>query len=144
MELRRLLFSLCLATAFVAQAESLEEKKKHREQEDQLNEMVKTTNEKCGTKLSANMDWKSTKKEDLQTNSPSAFCGNALEAIQSLCDEAESKAAVQKQIKKVTCKWVAEGKRSVKLSGGTLSYDIDWNASNANEFIHDYLMKHLE
>lgn len=127
----------------LAYAESLGEKKKHKEQVEYLQKELDYTNEKCGTKITAEFDWSKSKLEDFDTYSAYGYCEATLDALESICEDADGKEAVQKDVKKVLCKFGGKGSRSITLKKGVLEWVIEWEASNNQDFIKEYLMKTL-
>lgn len=128
----------------IASAQSLEEKKYRREQQDYLKkENIDPMNEKCGTTIEVSIDWaKFNKKEQEDGNfSTYGYCGSAPNQVYYLCEDADGKPEVQKKIKKIVCTFGA--KRAIALKGGTLTYTIEWAASNNDDFVKAFLMKNL-
>lgn len=141
-----ILASAVVLTGGVAVAQSLAEKKIYAEQQSRLEDSVKSTNEKCGTTIAVGFDWKSFNGVDLQDGSHSVYgyCEAPLNMIRRICDDSkEGAAAVKKDIKKYTCAWGGKGKRDIKLAAGTLTYKIDWDSSNDEDYAKAYLEKHL-
>jgi hypothetical protein len=127
----------------LASAQSLEEKKYRREQQESLKkENIDPMNEKCGTTIEVTIDWaKFNKKEQEDGNfSTYSYCSSAPGQVASLCDDADGKPEVQKKIKKIVCTF---GKRAITLKGGTLTYTVEWAASNADDYVKTFLMKNL-
>jgi hypothetical protein len=127
----------------LARAESLEEKKKHNYEQEQIDKSADSTDQRCGTKITGQFDWKGTKLEDFSTNSPSGYCEAAFNALSLVCDDKDGKEAVQKKVKKVLCKFGGKDKRAIKLNGSTLEFTIDWGAANNDDYVKDFLMKKL-
>jgi hypothetical protein len=135
--------AMSIGGASIAFAESLAEKKKHKEQVEYLQKELDYTNEKCGTKITASFDWSKSKLEDMDKYSAYGYCESALDALESICEDSDGKEAVQKDVKKVVCKFGAKDKRAISLKGGTLEWTMDWEASNNADYIKEYLMKTL-
>lgn len=126
-----------------AYAESLAEKKKHKEQVEYLNKELEYTNEKCGTKITASFDWSKSKLEDMNTYSAYGYCEAALDALESICEDSDGKEAVQKDVKSLVCRFGGKGSRAITLKKGVLDWTIEWEASNNGDYIKEYLMKTL-
>jgi hypothetical protein len=138
-----LVIGMAIFGATLAYAENLAEKKKHKEQQEYLQKELDYTNEKCGTKITAEFDWSKSKLEDLDTYSGYGYCESVLDALETVCADDDGKAAIQKDVKKVLCKFGGKGSRSVSLKKGTIEYVIEWDAANSADFVKEYLMKTL-
>lgn len=125
-------------------AVSLKEQEKRTKIQSELDEELELDNEKCGTKITASINWDSFKGADTG-QSVSGYCATALTAARQLCESGDAgKKAVQKGIKKYTCAYGGKGKRAVSLKAGTLSLKIDFEESNYEDFVKAYLENNLE
>lgn len=132
-----------LATG-AAGGETLHDKEKWDRQDGYMADSIKGANEKCGTKIAHEWDKGSFDKEDWTSHSPNGFCSGAFDNIRSLCaNNAAAKKPVQDKIKKVVCKFGGKGKYGMSLSGGTLTYTVDWEQSNVDDKITGFLKKNL-
>ena len=146
---------LALTTAAVAWGAvaladfSLRQKKYMKAQDEYFQKDVDSANTKCGIKLKASIDWNSFKGEvdkqlDGKSNySFSGYCAEPVNTMFSMCDDADSKAAISKKIKSYTCKFGGKGKRKIDLKGSGLVFWVDWEAANNGDFCKDYLGKKL-
>jgi hypothetical protein len=104
---------------------------------------VKATNDKCGTAITARIDWKSVSEDLILKDNLSipGYCGAALEGIRTTCGDEIGKAAVKAGIKVVACNF---GKAAaLTLDKGTLGYTTSKDASNQADFAHVFLEKKL-
>jgi hypothetical protein len=124
----------------IAKAESLAEKKKHKEQLEYFQKEVDYTNEKCGIKLNASIDWTGSKLEDFDTYSAYGYCEAGLDALEAICADDDGKTAVRDKVKTYICKF---GKREVGFKDGTLTFTAEWEAANNSDYVKDYLMNAL-
>jgi hypothetical protein len=141
-----------LVSAGVAFADmSLRQKEFTKKQDEYFKKEVAPTDEKCGIKLNAKIDWQSFKAEidkhldgkDGHNYSFYGYCSSPPSAMFSLCDSEDGKAAIKKRIKSYTCKFGGEGKRKIELKGSNLTMWVDWKASNYDDFVKEYLGKTL-
>ncbi len=138
-----------------ANAESLKEKKERKEAlESVMKDRVDYVNEKCGTTIKIDMDWKSFEKHlegSYGAGSATAYCGSVFEGIQSICESMgdDGKASVKKSIKSVKCsfkKGVAtkDLPKNMELKGGVLHAHFDWNTANIGDGSKEFLGSKLE
>ena len=138
-----LVLTTLLVTPLMGRAETLAEKEKKAPQNKSLAENLQSTNESCGTAITASIDWASITPADLDQYGPAGYCDEAMAAIRGLCGTDDGKAAVKGKIKKLVCTVGGAGKRAVALKDGTLRYTIDWKASNNTDFVNDYLKNNI-
>jgi hypothetical protein len=141
-----------LVSAGVAFADmSLRQKEFAKKQDEYFKKETDPTNEKCGTKIAAKIDWQSFKPEidkqldgkDGHNYSFYGYCSSPMGVMFSMCEDADAKAAITKRIKSYTCKFGGKGKRKIELKGSSLTMWVDWEASNYDDYIKDYLGKTL-
>lgn len=142
--LATLLFSLNCFSQTVA------EKKLMDKSMEKIKSSVEYTAKACGAKIEAKLDSASFKGDDaLKTAN---WCSSAVDAIGSLCTDADYKAAVAKQLKSVQCKYDASVKATdsannygvtVKKNGSTLDVSYSKDSSNVNSIVGEYLKKNL-
>lgn len=147
MKMQQMFLALALAAFVVpslAEAQSLGEKKKRKEQEEYLQKEVEYTQQQCGAKFPVSFDWAKFVLDDMQTYSAYGYCDSVLGALETVCGDADGKEAVQQKVKKVVCKFGGKDKRAINLGkDGTLEWTIDWDAANNEDYIKEYLMKAL-
>ncbi|MBX3203108.1 MAG: hypothetical protein KF894_33600, partial [Labilithrix sp.] len=141
-----LLGGLLLASAG-AHAESLEDKEKWARQDSYMESSVKDANAACGTSakpITYQFDKASFAKEDWSSHSPNGYCSGVFDNLRSICANVDgAKQPVQNQIKKVVCKYAGKGKFGVTLSGGTLTYSVDWDEPNVDDKIATSIKRNL-
>jgi len=126
----------------VAFAQSLKDKEYFADQEKYLTGEVTTTNERCGSSLTAKFDWsKALTPEERKTYSAYGYCGAALEAMRRVCDSPAGKEAVKQKIKSLTCSFGP--KRTVALKDGKVDYEIYFNSTNDADYVFEYLQNNL-
>ena len=135
---------LLSATAF---AETVAEKKMFDKSMEKINASVEYTAKQCGTKVEAKLDKGSFSGEEaLKTAN---WCSSAIDAIGSICSDADYKAAVTKSIKTVECKYNAALKGTenygveVKKNGSTLDVSYNKGSSNVNSQVSAFMKKNL-
>lgn len=64
-----------------------------------------------------------------------------INGLAAICGDVDGKEAVQKQVKKVTCRYGK--KRQLTIKKGVLEFTIDWQASNNDVFVREMLNKSL-
>jgi hypothetical protein len=142
-----------LAWAGVALADLSPRQREFADREDgYFNQELATTNEKCGTKITAKIDWESFKEEidkslDGQHGTKynfNSYCGKPLGEIWTLCEQDEkTKASIKKRIKSYTCKYGGKDRRKIALKGTSLTMWVDWEGYNYSDWIKAYLNKVL-
>lgn len=130
-----------IAAAASAGAQSLKARQFQASQDEYLTRSVADVSKRCEAQIGAKIDWTAITQDEPGSHSPSGFCGSALDAIGSLCGEAMAKAAVQKGVKILVC--TMGGPRAISLKDGTLTYTMDYDAANNEDFIKDFLKEHL-
>ena len=137
------LVSLFTLAAVPALAQTLEERKLHADQEQQLAAKAELTNKACGFSLKTQIDWGTFKSEEVLQKSVVSWCTAGLDAMEDLCSESLGKQAVAEKVKTLTC---AGGSAvSATLVDGNLTYAFPFSsASNQNKLvIRSYLEKNL-
>ncbi|MGE5200914.1 MAG: hypothetical protein ACM3O6_02505 [Acidobacteriota bacterium] len=130
-----------MAAAASAGAQSLKARQFQAQQDEYLAHSVDDTSKRCEATIAAKIDWPAIKQDEPGSSSPSGFCGEALNAIGSLCGQAMAKEAVQKGVKTLVC--TMGGPRAISLKDGALTYTMDYDAANNEDFIKDFLKEHL-
>jgi hypothetical protein len=141
---KNLIVTSLLLVSTVAFAESLEEKKYWKGENDYINKSIESANDGCGAKFT--FDW--VDKEKLRAaaekadNSPYGICLAIVDQVGSLCREGEDeKAAVKKNIKGFRCGYSKP--RSLELSGGIIKYMGNNEEANFSEWAKPWLTKKL-
>lgn len=124
-----------------AGAQSLKARQFQAQQDEYLARSVADVAKRCDAPITAKIDWSTIKQEEPGSSTPSGFCGEALDAMGSLCGQTLAKEAVQKGVKTVIC--TMGGARTATLNDGTLTYVMDYGAANNEDFIKDFLKEHL-
>ena len=124
-----------------AQAQSLKARQFQAEQDEYLARSITDVAKRCDAPITAKIDWSTITQDDPGSHSPSGFCGSALDSIGSLCGDKLAKEAIQKGVKTVICKM--GGPRAMTLQDGTLTYTINYDAANNDDFITAFLKEHL-
>ncbi len=141
--------TLLSATAF---AQSVKEKKAWDKIDEESKAAAKYIKEKCGADVSITPDKKSWNTVEL-AEGPARWCiSEAQSALGSLCDDADYKAAVAKNVKKITC--VMDAKlpntgsadlygNKLSLKGGTVEWRYHKDSSNLGDNITKFLKENL-
>jgi len=130
-----------IAVSTSAGAQSLKARQFQAKEDEYLARSVADTSKRCDAQIAAKIDWSTIKQDEPGSASPSGFCGEALNAIGSLCGESMAKEAVQKGVKTLVC--TMGGARAAVLKDGALTYTMDYDAANNEDFIKDFLKGHL-
>ncbi len=140
---------MCGAFLFSVSAwsQTVAEKKMLDKSMEKINASVAYTEKTCGAKIAAKVDQGSFKGEEaLKTAN---WCSSALDAIGSLCSDADYKAAVTKALKSVECKYNSALKSAdnygveVKKNGSTLNVSYNKDSANVNRMVEEFLKKNL-
>lgn len=99
------------------------------------------TNQKCGSTITANIDWSTFANVDLthETHSVSGYCGAALTGMRNLCDSDSGKIRVQTRLKKFECDW----SRGFGLNEDKFNFGIYWEQVNAAGNVEKFLDNNL-
>lgn len=139
------------------QAQTLTQRQTMTHEDAQLTEQAQTASQICGTTITAAFDWHSfvaaDKIEDMNGafhNPPSNMCTVPLQALQSMCQDAQAKQAIAAKIKSFNCAY-QDGAATQSMSldpAGKLtlqsSYEAYHNAPGTpSDFVKDWLGKHL-
>jgi hypothetical protein len=99
-------------------------------------------NQKCGTSVTATIDWNGITDELLKKYSVSSFCSSPLTALQSLCDGSPvSQKVIGAKVKKVSCQFGPEMK--LEVQDGAVKWTTATEASNQEEFAKNYFENNL-
>jgi hypothetical protein len=124
-----------------ALAESLEVKKMHNAQEDELARRLALTHQKCGGAIGATIDWTSFDEAEALKNAVAPYCGAALDAIEDLCSDDTGKQAIAEKVKTVAC--VGSAEPSASLAEGTLTFKFSLTPNQNKLLVRGYLEKNL-
>jgi len=111
------------------------------QQETLLAKDAADINKACGTSFAVEFDWAAATNADLEHYSASGYCGSALSAVRSICNDVAGSDAVKQKIKRVTCGFAA--KRTIALKNGALDYKINFSSFNDFDFVIEYLRNNL-
>lgn len=144
-----MLTALTLAPIAV-RAESLEEEERWKSEGSYMDRSVETMTGVCGVKIPYEWDKKSMldpKAEEQRTAQSASINGRSsamYDEIESICRSGQSgKDRVAKTIKKIVFRWGGKGKMAFALKGGTLTYTLDYEASNVADAMKVFLKKNL-
>lgn len=140
--MKKLLIISVLGLSFTA-AQSLQDKEIQIQQEAALQEIIVSTNQRCGdANLTANFDWTKFSSEDLKSYGIAGFCGEALRAVARTCESSEiAMKTVKEKLESVACGKATP--RSIELNDGNLHFNIDFNSSNDSNFVYEFLINNL-
>jgi len=130
-----------MAVAASAGAQSLKARQFQAKEDEYLARSIEDTSKRCESQISAKIDWAAIKQDEPGSSSPSGYCGEALNAIGSLCGQAMAKEAVQKGVKTLVC--TMGGPRAISLKDGTLTYTMEYDSANNEDYIKAFLKEHL-
>ena len=147
-----ILLTLILSTT--AAAQSIDDQRLIKKNQDAFDAAIKLVNEKCGTKLTASYALRSERPNATRpAGGGYGFCGEVLEGISWACKDDIGRQAVAKKVKDVRCTF-AEGsskkmsqatgsyRPELSVTRGTLSAAYDWNTANVNVEVRDWLLTH--
>lgn len=138
-----------LASSLALGEFSLRQKQLMKWEDEVLAKAVEKSDEKCSMKLKATIDWKSFQAEvDKKLDGKlsrgfGSYCSMVPDNLWSMCTDADGKTSIQKKIKSYDCKFGGKDKRSISLKGGSLTFWVDWDAANNDNYIKGYLGKKL-
>ncbi|MCB0337682.1 MAG: hypothetical protein KDD62_15305 [Bdellovibrionales bacterium] len=116
-------------------AQSLKDRQRFQQWEQELQKEVASTNEKCGTNITASLDtasW-SVIPAERQTYNMASHCDEGcLYAVEMLCKDDLGKEAVKSQIAKITCKAHADATPKVTVDKETKEMVCMFDASKLN------------
>lgn len=130
-----------MGVAAGAAAQSLKARQFQAKEDEYLARSVADASKRCEAKIAAKIDWTAIAQDEPGSSSPSGYCGEVLNAIGSLCGQAMAKEAVQKGVKTLIC--TMGGPRAISLKEGTLTYTMEYDAANNEDYIKDFLKEHL-
>lgn len=149
----RLMLALLVTLSLVSQAGalSIREIKSRRMYKEEFEKKIKETNQVCGTSLTATYD------PDTETGprpprrnngNGTTFCENVLDGIQWACGHKDAQPAIAKKVKAVTCRFDRGSSNrlpafapELSFKNGTLGLVFDWETSNVQDKVGDYVLK---
>ena len=129
-----------IAATHPAWAQSLETRKMRAEQEAALGAQVALTNKKCGTNITARIDWTTFDEAEVLTKRVTSWCQAALDAVEDLCGDALGKEALTK-VKSITCAGAATP--AAALKDGELTFSFSLTPNQNKLLVRTYLEKNL-
>ena len=138
-----ILTTLFLSSTF-ANAQTLNQRKAQQKETSYFDHEVASMNKKCGTNITAKIDYSSFKPEDYKSNkSFHGYCEAPVSQIFLYCRDNKKleMEAVKSSIKSIICKRGAE--RSASLKDGELVYTIDFKSYNDQDFIKKFFGENL-
>ena len=130
-----------LAATHSGWAQSLETRKMRAEQEAALGEQVALTNKKCGTNLTARIDWNTFDEAEVLTKRVTSWCQAALDAVEDICGEALGREAIMTKVKSITCAGAATP--AAALKDGELTFAFSLTPNQNKLLVRTYLEKNL-
>ncbi|MFZ4763030.1 MAG: hypothetical protein ACOYK8_09470 [Alphaproteobacteria bacterium] len=113
------------------------------QQDEKLQIAAKETSKICSTDINIRVEWKNITADILEKNSVYGYCGEALDAITSLCAISDGQKAVKQQIHEVLCTVGKEFKVSLKQSA--LILQMDWaGQQDTMRKVYRYLLNNLQ
>ncbi|WP_419805976.1 hypothetical protein [Terriglobus sp.] len=128
-----------------AYAQSLEQKNMIAQDKIQVAQYAAETNKKCGTNIAFSVDYPSfagikSDPDNLNQQSPWAYFANVTDALNSVCNTNEGKAAVKAKIQKVVVSHAKE--ESESLNGGLFHYNVSYKVHTVQS-VEEWLNKNL-
>jgi len=130
-------------------AQTIAQTANHKAWQDGMDGRLFWTNKACGTTITGPIAYSGFDAvPDVASKMPiGQACGEAADGITNLCNGPPAyKAAIAKGIQKVVCNYGGPGKRAVSISGGTLSYTVDFPGKydiDGAHFVQYYVAKNL-
>lgn len=128
----------------LAKLEKFNRADREKQQNKYYAEEAAHTEKACGIKLPAAIDWKTVTDDMMKDISIYGYCQAPLDALRWICDKGpEKKAAVQKKVKKVGCRFGTAMK--ITVSGdGLVAWTTYKDAANASDFAQANLENALQ
>ncbi|NRD68138.1 hypothetical protein HRD49_41055 [Corallococcus exiguus] len=113
--------------------------------EETIEDALKATNDKCGTKLEVKTDFQNFKTDDWSGTSFGSYCQSIIEGIGSMCERPAYKKAIAKKVTGVACLFggvkAAEKKdgtndatlRNMSLDKGVFTYHLSKDHANLDD-----------
>lgn len=123
--------------------------------EEQIEDALKATNDKCGTKLTVKTDFQNFKPEDWSGTSFGSYCQAVIQGVEYMCERPAYKKAIAKKVTGLACLFggvkPAEKKdgsnegtlRNLSFDKGVLTYRMAKDHANINDNTQATLTKAL-
>jgi hypothetical protein len=140
----------------VADAQSLKEKLYFADTEQALAtaKLTQRANQKCEVQLAAKIDWTAVPPEFAGKDLPplpdgklrdrghaSSYCLNVFSALEDVCATEPGKTVVRQKVRSIVCGFGPE--RTIELKDGVLTFKMNVNTYNNDDFIREYLLNNL-
>lgn len=142
--------SMVVLSAFAASsafAQTIAEKKQMAKWNETIAEDKKHFVEKCGYDIPVTLDPKFVAPFLARNANAGSYCSEALSAMAKICGDADSKATIAKNVKKLDCKLGTqpETDRDPKFTvkGGTLTFEFTWHSANLSDNAVKFLENNL-
>jgi|HubBroStandDraft_1064217.scaffolds.fasta_scaffold294707_2 hypothetical protein len=134
-------------------AQTVAQQVTHKAWQDQVDGQISFLNKSCGTSITGPIAYAGFDAvPDIASKMPvGQACGEAVQGVANLCSPSTPpayKAAIQKGISKIVCTYGGTGKRAVSMSGGTVTYAVEfpWPGKvdiDGTHFVQYYVAKNL-
>ncbi|MEM6730330.1 MAG: hypothetical protein AAF658_02170 [Myxococcota bacterium] len=111
--------------------------------ESELGKTSKEVSTACGAAVKSSVDWTTMTESVVEGYSVSSYCGNPLEALVDLCKGAAAKKFIKKKVKALVCTFGGKDKRDLTVEGGTITFTVDFDSGNNEEYARRELIKKL-
>ena len=98
---------------------------------------------KCGYAMPVTLDEKFVTPFMETDMTASGSCDQAMGSMATMCEDATSKASINKQVKKLNCKFASKGPAAFKLVGTTLEFTFSSESSNLDSQTKTFLENNL-
>jgi len=136
-----MLAATLVAIALPAFGASLEARKMQAQQEADLTDKVALTNQRCGSHVTAAIDWSTFNEAEVLKTAVTPFCAAALDAIEDICSDDLGKQTIIEKVKTVTCAGAAAP--SASFTDGALTFSFSLTPNQNKLLVRDYLEKNL-
>jgi hypothetical protein len=146
--MKKIILAAAVVITSSAMALTLKEQKQFKQWQAYLTDAsqsyVQSVQEKCGYAIPLTMEDKFVTPFMTENANAASYCDSTRSTISSMCDDATSKAAIKKNIKKINCKLGKKEEASYKLAGGTLTFTVGVGASNLENKAKEFLENNLK
>ena len=130
-----------IAVALPALGASLEARKMEAQQEADLTDKLALTNQRCGSHVTAAIDWSTFNEAEALKTAVTPFCAAALDAIEDICGDDIGKQTIIEKVKTVTC--AGASAPSASFADGALTFSFSLTPNQNKLLVRDYLEKSL-
>lgn len=106
---------------------------------ESFNKDLAAMNQACGTKITANIDWKSVTDEHLKRLSISSYCSPGINALADACTKPEAKGKITKSVKSLICRFTEKDLKMKLEADGSIQWLTHSDASNVDDFAKAYV-----